>query len=173
MKLDLHNKLTVHNWERALHQFPVTMRKGWSRQARDQGVVVNLSKVGWIEPVAAMRIVLFVEDALSEGINVTISLPYPVATTAEQKNLDLATRSKDNHVTTKAHVIANNVRRRSAAFIALRNLRFKESLQHQHLELSSGSVAIPDYEFPREVFCRYTASMDIRCRLWLAVDTKS
>jgi hypothetical protein len=145
MRLDLRNKLSVENWEKALHEFPITVRKGWSQQVRTDGLLINLSKVGWVEPVAALRLVLFIEAALLEGIEVTVNLPYPFATSAEQRNFDLASHSKDKALQRKAQYIGNNVKRRVAASTALRDFRFKEALLHPHIKQAPGQLTIIDY----------------------------
>jgi hypothetical protein len=133
MKLDLRNKLSLSNWEQALRKFPFTAQKGWSKELRDEGLQINLSKVGWVEPVAALRLVLFVEAALISGLRVTVNLPLPMATRAEQRTFELASSSKDLALHKKAKNIGLNIRRRLAASFALRDLRFKEALSHEHL----------------------------------------
>lgn len=142
MRLDLFNKLSLSNWDKALRQFPFTARKGWSKELIDGGLVINLSKVGWVEPVAALRVVLFVEAALLEGLSVTINLPSPVATAAEQRVFDQASQSRDPLLQKKARNIGSGIRRRLAAWQALRDLRFKEALTHSHLEVAPGTLAI-------------------------------
>jgi hypothetical protein len=144
MRLDLRNKLSLSNWDKALHQFPFTARKGWSKELVEAGLVINLSKVGWVEPVAALRVVLFVEAALLQGLSVTVNLPYPVATAAEQRVFDQASHSRDPTLQKKASNIGSNIRRRLAASQALQDLRFKEALTHSHLEGAPGKLTIPE-----------------------------
>ncbi|MDT5121592.1 MAG: hypothetical protein QOC96_1074 [Acidobacteriota bacterium] len=154
MKLDLHNKLSLNNWEKALRQFPFIARGGWSKKIEEGGLIINLSKVGWVEPVAALRVVLFIEAALLDGVKVTVRLPFPEATHSEQNIFDLASNSKDPSLQKKAKNTGINIRRRRAASLALRDLRFKEALLHPHLQLSPDTLKIVekyDWSVPDEI----------------------
>ena len=142
MELDLGNKLSLNNWESALRQFPFTAREGWSKRLEEEGLIINLSKVGWVEPVAALRVVLFIEAALIDGVKVTVRLPLPEATRAEHNIFDLASTSKDLSLQKKAKNTGLNIRRRRAASQALRDLRFKEALLANHLQDGPGALII-------------------------------
>jgi hypothetical protein len=142
MELDLGNKLSLNNWESGLRQFPFTAREGWSKRLEEEGLIINLSKVGWVEPVAALRVVLFIEAALIDGVKVTVRLPLPEATRAEHNIFDLASTSKDLSLQKKAKNTGLNIRRRRAASQALRDLRFKEALLANHLQHGPGALII-------------------------------
>jgi hypothetical protein len=144
MELDLGNKLSLNKWESALRLFPFTAREGWSKKLEKEGLILNLSKVGWVEPVAALRAVLFVEAALIDGVKVTVRLPLPEATRSEQNIFELASASKDPSLQEKAKNTGLNVRRRRAASQALRDLRFKEALQANHLHRALYALTIVD-----------------------------
>src|ERR1700749_182462 len=145
MELDLGNKLTPINWESELRsKSPFTARGGWSKSLEKDGLIINLSKVGWVEPIAVLRVALFVEAALVNRLAITVRLPLPDATHAEQHIFDLASASKDPALLEKAKNTGLNIRRRRAASQALRDLRFKEALQDDHLQGSPGALTIVD-----------------------------
>lgn len=142
--LDLRNKLSQRNLEAALKQPPFSSKHSPANPLKQMDLTVDLSRVGWVEPVAAVRVALLIEDALLEGANVRVRMPFPTATHAEKKILDSALRSKDPALSDKARFTAININRRSKAAEALRHLRFKEALAHDHIARTSGGLTISD-----------------------------
>lgn len=142
MILDLRGKLTQRNWEIALKRYPYTQEKGWSEEARESGIIIDLSKVGWVEPIAVVRLVLFIESALLNGLSVEIRMPFPYNTQPEKAILAQAIQTKNNDIRKKAQYVALNISRRSNAAKVLANIRFIEALRHEHIVLSLGTLKI-------------------------------
>ena len=72
------NQLTTESLEKKLRQeenslFSVT--KSWTQEVRDNGLFVDLSQVRWVNLGTATLLVLFVEAAVKENIQIFIALP--------------------------------------------------------------------------------------------------
>lgn len=138
MLLDLHDKVSLLNWEKVLHQFPYTVEEGWSPKLKKEGLTLDFSKVGWVEPAALVRAVLLIEGAALNGTNVIVRLPRLKPTKAEKRILESSYRSKDQALISKAAFTALAIRRRQDATAVLESMRFREALTHEHLQNSWG-----------------------------------
>ena len=74
-KLEFNGRILTHPALETVLGATGVCGEGWSRNARDEGIFVDLSKVEWCDLSAAVRLVLLVESALKEGVNVQIALP--------------------------------------------------------------------------------------------------
>lgn len=140
--LDLHNKLSQRNLEEALKEASSEAKTGWIRRLKKEGLTIDLSKVGWVEPVASVRVVLLIERALLDGAEVTVRLPFPTPTRAEERVFTSAAKSKDKALRDKEKYTRLNISRRVKAADALSHLRFKEALAHKHIKAASGVLQI-------------------------------
>jgi hypothetical protein len=140
--LDLHNKLSQRNLEEALKVASSATKTGWIRSLKKDGLIIDLSKIGWVEPVATVRVALLIERALLDSAEVTVRLPLPTPTRAEERVFASAAKSKDRALRDKAKYTALNINRRAKAADALRHLRFKEALAHEHIKAAPGTLQI-------------------------------
>jgi hypothetical protein len=142
MILDLHNKLSLRNWERALFRHPYTIDEGWTKRLKSEGLIIDLSKVGWIEPAALVRLVLFIEGALLNGAGVSLRLPLKRPTRAEQLIIKGGEQSRNKNEREKARYTAKGVQRRKDAAKVLDRMRLLEALSHPHLATFKNSLAV-------------------------------
>jgi hypothetical protein len=149
MLLDLHDKLSLLNWERVLNsQSPYTLEEGWSTRLKAEGLILDLSKVGWVEPAALVRAVLLIEGACLCGAEVTVRLPRTKPTRSEQAILASYSQSKDPALLNKASFTSLMIRRRNAAALVLEAMRLREALSHEHLRTIWGlPKIIEDYDW--------------------------
>src|SRR5690242_7316806 len=64
--------------------FYTKLASGWSSRAKKFGVLIDLSKVEWVDLGSALQLVLIVESAAREGIRVDLALPYSRARQSEK-----------------------------------------------------------------------------------------
>jgi len=141
MILDLGLKLCLRNWENALSTGPYTP-EGWSRQILDSGLTIDLSKIEWVEPGAAVRAVLLAEGILLDDAG-AVTVRLPLAGPAEEENwlLEAAGRpGASGEIQRRARDASRAIERRRQAARVLDRLQFREALQHPHLERSGRKV---------------------------------
>lgn len=153
MILDLRRNLCSRNLEKALYyQRPYTT-EGWSRRLEEEGLVVDLSKVGWVEPDAMIRILLLIEGVLLDtGADVSVRLPRTEPTSAERRKLGLAERSGASEAAlTEARYVAASIERQRKAAVVIERFHFREALTHEHLRLQEGRLSvITDHDWSEE-----------------------
>jgi len=140
--LDLGTSLCLRNWERALPQKPLYGRKEVVRRLREAGLGIDLSRVGWVEPSTALRLVLFVERMLYAEVPVTVLLPRAEPTQAEAEILDAAFHRADSGAARVAAYVRSAVRRRRDALAVLHRMEFVQALQCEHLGSSPGGARL-------------------------------
>ena len=99
----------------------------WSDRAQDQGLLVDLSKVTWFEISACVRLVLFVERALRDGLKVNVALPNPNVLSNELEWLDEAE-------------CRSRAERRKDALRFLERIEFRKAMSCPHLEIADGQL---------------------------------
>lgn len=110
--------------------------KGWSEEAKREGLFLDLSRIEWIDIGALVQTVLLSEAARRDGIDVTVALP-----------LARARRSEEfwaRHNSQYAPAVYSRIARRAAASDFLKYLRVTSALQADHLGEHSGRVIILD-----------------------------
>lgn len=143
MLLDLHDTASLRNWLRALaSRRPYLVKDGWPEKLHTEPLIVDMSKVRWVEPGAVVRVILFVEAALFNGIEVVIRLPFARPTYAE--SLILSTASNEREKKEKHRNISRYIERRADAAAVLEALRFRQALAAEHLQKVSNNLIIDE-----------------------------
>ena len=113
----------------------------WSDDSRSGGIFFNLSKVEWVDLGAVVQLVVLIESALRNGINVKLALPLPVPRQSEDEWM------MTTSIRSAAERTRWRVERRSAAHNFLDYLQFKQILGAQHISELPGELEIlPDYD---------------------------
>jgi len=144
MELDLGDKLTPANWERALLAMHPYVETGWKPTLSESGLVIDLSKVGWVEPGSIVRLVLFVEAALAEAVNVEIRLPLATRSQAELELTQEASQLQSPELRRKFRFIQKYVERRRDAVAVLDRFGLRAVLSAPHVQALPGKCAIVD-----------------------------
>jgi hypothetical protein len=142
MRLDLKTTLSAASLERALALEHPYRRQGWIRSLLKNGMVVDLSRIEWVEPSALVKLVLLVEAALREGADVVLRTPRREPSTAEGVILSTAGRRDDPDLQRKAAFISKQVKRRQTAFEALSRWRLWPALQAEHILRAKGKISL-------------------------------
>lgn len=145
MLLDLKRNVCLRNWEKALHQDPFLL-SGWNDRLASCGLIVDLSRVGWVEPDALVRIALLIEGAVCEaGVKVTVRLPLTRPTREEAAVLQAASgRSATSEARAQASEGSRTLNRRQKASAVLEAMQFRTALEHQHILDGPGSISWVD-----------------------------
>src|SRR5262249_49729920 len=118
--------------------------QSWSSRSREYGIFVNLSKVEWCDLSATVRLVLFVEAALRDGLQVQIALPVPHARGREQACI---AESEENRWHKPLQEIRKRIERRVGARGFLKYIDFESAIFYPHLQLKENQLKIiEDYE---------------------------
>lgn len=115
--------------------------RGWSAPARRFGLFFDLSRVEWFELSSLVQLILLVESAIREGIEVKLALPLPHALKWERVWM------LNTSVEAAAEEVQNRIKRRSAARSFLDHLQIKRALRAEHLKEQSRLLQIlEDYD---------------------------
>jgi hypothetical protein len=138
-------KLTHPSLERAMKGAAAYIRnEGWSTEAKEHGFFADLSRVEWCDLSATVRLVLFVESALREGVHVKLALPLPYPRISEQRFMQECIE-KGRHRSLEE--VKQRVDRRSRALKFLEFIEFPQALVCPHLELKEKQLNIlHDYD---------------------------
>lgn len=116
---------------------------GWSDEARLRGILIDLSRVEWVELSAVVQLVLITEHARTNGVDVAVALPLERFRASEERHLH---DDSDLVPAAKAEIRQHVVHRRKAASF-LRRLSFAQALDAEHLVGAPGRLSIlKDYD---------------------------
>lgn len=123
---------------RTLEARPQDIRRyEWTQEARDHGILLDLSGVQWCDLTACVHLLLVVERALRDGLPyMGLALPDPARTPAETWLEEYAQTSGE---TERIPLIRRDQKRRSGALKFLSSIGFQEAARCAHLAESQKS----------------------------------
>ncbi len=113
--------------------------KKWNNKAKENGVFFDLSQVIWVNISAAFQLCLLVENAKKNNIQVYVSLPIRVLTTAEEES---SSYSESIKTTIK------NSRQKANDFLKV--IQFDNAILCNHISNDNDVKVSEDYQFSRE-----------------------
>jgi orotate phosphoribosyltransferase len=133
-------KLVPATLERTLRQRAAPYKDGWTDAARERGLLVDLSRVGWVELEAVVQLCLLVESARCTGVAVDVALPLTrkLAGELERERPD---SGLPEHV---RGLISAQAARRRDVLEYLDYLRFSEALAPPHLGPDAAPLRLLD-----------------------------
>lgn len=146
--LDFGTKLSPRKLEEQLKKKHPYEESGWSSEA-SKGLLLDLSRVEWVEPVALVRLVLLVQGCVECGVDVDLRLPRTKPATSELRILNSSETTSDQPRITE--FVANGIRRRRESYRALIMWDLEGALRANHMTNQPGKVRIVrDFDWSRE-----------------------
>lgn len=116
---------------------------GWSVAARTNGLVFDLSRVEYADFGAVVQLLLLIEAALRDGLDVAVATPLP-----HLRNNEKVWRDANPHF---EQSLTNRVERRQRCLAFLQYLRFEEALTAAHFAEFTGKLqVIGDFDSGRQ-----------------------
>jgi hypothetical protein len=114
---------------------------GWTKETKEHGVFVDLSRVEWIELGTLVQLVLMVESALKGGVMVTTALPLPRPRRSEREWIE------SSSVEGGPERAGLRIDRRKKALAFLNYLGFSEAVRPRHLgDLVKNLTLLENYD---------------------------
>ena len=111
--------------------------KGWSQDALDNGLFIDLSQVRWAEMSAAGQLVLLIESAKSSSIQVTIAFPLNDLTKNEKEHLKRL-ESTDPTKFNKDRALFHNLKNlRIKTLDYLKVINFESAVDCEHVKVGT------------------------------------
>ncbi len=109
---------------------------GWSDEARRHGLFFDFSRVEWVDLGALAQVVILIEAAARDGVNVTVALPLVRPRSSEARWMTSNPRW--------GPAILRRIARRSGALSFLKYIRFADVVMADHVGRFAGRVIVLD-----------------------------
>jgi hypothetical protein len=129
--LDFRNQVRQTDIDRVLYTSKIYLKDGWSSQSASNRIVVDLSRVNFIDFAAAARILSVIEGCARVGRQVLVLSPSLDRRASEDRFLE--THRADSRFTHFQQSVSTLVQRRRRAHGFLRNAGFFQALEMSHL----------------------------------------